>query len=412
MDVNKLKCSKCEIINNYYHNYCYNCGNKLKEETENNNLHEEVLEPVPVLMASDEQNINNHKVNIYIPLSICVILISLVVFGYKLLMLDKSNKNSVIEVDSTATLASEMPEVSAKPDMTTMITPQISSTALPLPIKLELIVPKNGTDSTENDTYTVTLETNGDSIYINGDKTDKAIDVDGTMEINLQLKSGVNSFIIIATDKSGQEIQKTISIEKLLPSVALTLVNNQVLSTAKNMISISGVTEPNSKITLTTDLQYKSPIAIDQTGRFTIDLTLPVIPGNYMVIMTSTLANYHDGTISFNIERLLDEKAYRNSAISCKYNSLVNNPDSYINKVLTFTGIVDSFPDNSDSKKFVFRMGGKSSQMVYIEYIGSTKMTKGASRLLCGEYAGTFNGMPKIIARLGYKISTDIIYIE
>lgn len=404
-------CPKCGTENNYYHRFCYECGAalqdniNLKEKSQDDEL--EVPAPIVFNNGNDEAGfLKNRIFRIILSAAIVVVAsLGILIVGTNLFkngtMVNTSDTSPSLPV--TAPLASNMSMDTASPKATPTATP----TALPQPISLELITPASGNDSTEDNKYLISFKTNGSTILVNDVQVSATSDDKGNMSFYLDLtKYGENSFTIKVEDKYNQEEESTVVINRLMPPTELNLSENQILTTVDNKITVKGKTTANASLAIVTELSYKSPTKVDSDGYFSIDFSLPIIPGQYNVEIKASASDYRDTTLSCVIEKLIDEKAYQKAAVACKFDTLTSNPDYYKGKIIYFSGIVDAL-ETDNNKKFTFLIDKKTEQKVFVEYTGATQMINGAARRLYGEYVDSYNGIPHILVRMGFKISSD-----
>lgn len=402
-------CPNCGKDNNYYHRYCYECGNQLQtgENIEDLSQPEAIDTPAPIVFGEDDTETGFFSRNKLLKLAPYAAIIVIGAFGLSLIGFNLfKNRPGGNLVNPSATVRTSTPLLTSAPPRTPTPTPEPTPTATPVPITLDLVQPVGGTDSTEKDQYTLSFNTNGNTIFVNDEQQDIAPDGSGNVSLNLSLTQyGENKFVVRAIDEYNQERELTVLIDKLYPLTTLSLAEKQVLSTNKAKIVVSGTTMVGAQVAVKSDLTYKEPIKVDTKGKFSIEFALPVLPGQYEVNITALAKDHREAILPCVVEKLIDEKTYQKAAIACKYDTLVNNPNAYIGKVVFFSGTIDTL-DPADKKKFTFRMDKKTSQLVYIEYTGSTAMVKGAARKLYGEYVGTVDGMPHLLVRMAYKLAT------
>ena len=167
---------------------------------------------------------------------------------------------------------------------------------------------------------------------------------------------------------------------------------------------IKGTVNPKAKIV--TDTEVITPFSVAAaTGAFTITVQLPVEYKIYPVTLTVKNAGEQDTSIVLQIERIVNEVAYRTSAVNISYANLIATPDQYIGKITSFVGRIQKVTQMEKSVQFILEIDYLANQPLYVKYVGDTTIVVGKKLKLVGEITDMQEGKPAMLARLAYKIN-------
>lgn len=174
--------------------------------------------------------------------------------------------------------------------------------------------------------------------------------------------------------------------------------------TETGIYTIKGTVNPKAKVV--TDTEVITPFSVDAaTGAFTITVQLPVEYKIYPVTLTVKNAGEQDTSIVLQIERIVNEVAYRTSAVNISYANLIATPDQYIGKITSFVGRIQKVTQMEKSVQFILEIDYLTNQPLYVKYVGDTTIVVGKKLKLVGEITDMQEGKPAMLARLAYKIN-------
>lgn len=176
------------------------------------------------------------------------------------------------------------------------------------------------------------------------------------------------------------------------------------VQTQTGIYTIKGTIDVKSKIV--TDAEVITPFFVDAAnGTFSITVKLPEAYKIYPVTITAKNEGELEKSIVLQMERIVNEEAYRNSAIDISYQELVAKPKQYIGTVTKYVGRIRKVTQMEKSVQFTLDTSYYINRPMSVEYLGDTTIKEGKRILLIGEITDMKDGKPAILARLGYKIN-------
>ena len=379
-------CPKCHAHNNYYHQYCHQCGAKLSRAVDEQ-------APGPDTMANQvifNQGTTRRKRRGHLRVGLLALCGGLVLAAAAW-MLPKWN------------LMGEAMEGVPSPAAGSSPYPTVQSLETPPPLTLEILDPVDGWFTCDEEQCEIRIRTNAQSLWVNDDPVQSEPDDGGEWVVLVTLPDyGVNPVILTAAGTDGQSVTSRIPIYRRYPDVPMTLADGQSLTTDTGSLTLTGTVLPGSFMAVSTVLACGAPL-VDEEGRFSLQLSFPVIPGQYDITLILSAPGHEDTRCAWTLTRTLDEQAYADAGTDCGFDTLRDNPDAVEGTVIRIKGVVDEVLKQSDHKTFTFFIGGHENEAVLVEYTGQTAMEPGDRRTLYGEYTGTQQDMPKVLVRLGYR---------
>lgn len=174
--------------------------------------------------------------------------------------------------------------------------------------------------------------------------------------------------------------------------------------TDSGIYTIKGTVNPKAKIVTDTEVIIPFSVAA-ATGAFTITVQLPVEYKIYPVTLTVKNEGEQDTSIVLQIERIVNEVAYRTSAVNISYANLIATPDQYIGKITSFVGRIQKVTQMEKSVQLILEINYLTNQPLYVKYVGDTTIVVGKKLKLVGEITEMQEGKPAMLARLAYKIN-------
>ncbi len=263
----------------------------------------------------------------------------------------------------------------------------------PVVIKVPQTVVQNMMPAeTTVETYqtSVTLSMNvlaNSTVTVNGQDATSSI-TNNAFSKSLPVVMGTNTFEIVVKTPYYRSYKKTLTINRVLPPVTITVASQPAKRTESSSITISGTAEKNA----TLKLEGKGTLTYTKaTGAFTIKLNMSTL-GLYEGTLTATLTGKNNGVYSFRVEHIPNATTYQSQAQTPDLNNLFTKMSTYLNKKLKLTGTVASVSGNT----FTLALGNNRS--LTFSYYGDTAIAIGDAVTVYGEIQKITNNVPTCYA--------------
>lgn len=384
-----MNCPSCNTTNNYYHVFCYQCGNKLPMPEEMGLAEEGYSMQLTTsqLVWNPDSTKKNRRTGAFRKVLLYAVSSILGVSFVVMLTIILSNA------------ATKQKYVFAPPASVAAASP---NSTLPIEkVMLKLQTPKDLAIETDQVNYQIEIVSAPEAnVKISG--TEMKTLGDGRWNAEVPLKIGVNRIEIEAKCEGFLTTTETVVITRT-PAPPKLLLDAAVLKqTDQSTLVITGKTEPNAS--LSTSLSAVGQPIVNAEGLFQLIVQLPVIPGEYDMTVKS-IASGIETSVAQKIIRLLNEKEYAAEAVSISYAQLAANPLGYKGKVLDITGTVYRITSSAEGNKvFMLLVKDKRSDQIVVEYAGQTKMVKGATLHVYCDFKEIKEGVPVVVARVVQKV--------
>ncbi len=245
-------------------------------------------------------------------------------------------------------------------------------------------------DTVEVYQTSVTLSMNvlaNSSVTINGQDESAGIS-NNAFSKSLPVVMGTNTFEIIVKTPYYRSFKKTLTVNRVLPPVSITVSPKPVSRTEAKTLTISGTAEKNATLKLVGkgSLSYTKA-----TGVFTIKLTMNSL-GLYEGTLSATLSGKNQGVYSFRVERIPNATEYQKAAKTPDLNTLFSKMSTFVNSKLKLSGTVS----NIEGDTFTLALG--NNQSLTFSYYGDTPIIIGDAVTVYGEIQKLTNSVPTCYA--------------
>lgn len=379
-------CPKCKTNNNYYHTYCYLCGNKLPLSDKKALPADEhsMQSTATQIVLNTEPNKKGRRSGAFSK--------KLLYFGLTIL-----GVSFVIMATIVLSNIGDKQEPAYAPAVVTASPPPAQPTES---VKLSIMEPKKLAIKTEQETYQLKIESEpAAKILVNGKEA--AAFAAGIWTADVPLKLGENKIAIEAQCEGFLAATETVVITREAAPPKLLPDDSVLKETDQSSLTVTGTTEPNA--VLSTSLPIVEEPTVDAQGQFKLVVQLPAIPGEYNLVMKA-VAGGRETSTEQKVTRLWNEEAYSAAAEPVDYSDLVAQPQAWMGKVLDITGTVYSIESSAEGTTvFTLLVKGKRADKILVEYTGETKITRGVSRRIYCDMKEIKEGQPYLTARMAFK---------
>ena len=263
----------------------------------------------------------------------------------------------------------------------------------PVMIKVPQTVVQNMTPAESTlETYqtNVTLSMNvlaNSTVTINGQDSTSSI-ANGAFTKSLPVVMGTNTFEILIKTPYYRSYKKTLTINRVLPPVSITVPTQPAKRTESSSITISGTVEKNA----TLKLEGKGTLTYTKaTGAFTVKLSMSTL-GLYEGTLTASLTGKNNGVYTYRVERIPNATTYQSQAQTPDLNNLFTKMSTYLNKKLKLAGTISAVNTNT----FTLALG--NNQSLTFSYYGDTTIAVGDPVTVYGEIQKLTNNVPTCYA--------------
>jgi hypothetical protein len=231
------------------------------------------------------------------------------------------------------------------------------------------------------------------------DNISDLVDSEGYLLTTVEVRPiGVNTIQIVVETEGHRRTVYDLLVNRPELDVAFTLDSEPPNSTSNASVTFKGVTEPGAVITTESKISGSTQVN-PETGKFNFKVILSRY-GENLVHISVKASDGRVSQITYRIERKPEISEYTKSAWVMDYSYLSSSTSSLIGRIFECKGTVLQKLDDETSNYYLFDVGTNGvTQVIVLEYNGSTELKDGTYYIIFADVIGTYNEYPLLAGR-------------
>lgn len=213
----------------------------------------------------------------------------------------------------------------------------------------------------------------GSTVLVNGEDVTDTVDRSGLLSQNVNVYPiGDNVYTIIVRTDKHHETRREITIYREAYDFNIELDTSVSHTSSQEVMSITGVTEPNATITVETPYVENSLMFDSATGEFSFIAKFSQF-GDNIVRFRASMEGKEDAVISMTVNYKPTLAKYSSLAWRMSYDQLVNLYEQWNGQVFKCEGPLVDIVTEGDATYFVMDVGTEGEQqLVILENLSTT----------------------------------------
>jgi hypothetical protein len=271
---------------------------------------------------------------------------------------------------------------------------------------LTILSPSGKEAVVDSNSYQLIIEVQpGSEVFIDDNNYSHMVNEQGQLSVHLEVPDQPETrYAIRVSAKGFEDAYDEIVFRKRQMEFPLVVKQSVPIRAGQDeWVEITGNTHPEA--VLTSNLEMKETPVIDPiTGDFTLYVKATA-KGYTPFELVASLEDKEDSILDLVIERSLDEREYTSTAWAAVYDELKQFPNLHNGIAFAFTGTVTEI--NATGTKYTIVVDiaaeGQPEQLIQVDYWGQFSFTMGQKIRVFGNFWGSKNGLPYILAPYIYR---------
>ena len=275
---------------------------------------------------------------------------------------------------------------------------------------LSIITPSETKLTTQETRILITLRVStGSRVIIAGKNVTDNVNSNGVVTTSVDLpETGINTIEISVESRGYRKNTATLEVERPVMEVPIVINANVKSSTSDSAVTIEGYMQEGATISTTATLSEGESIIQDPVaGTFSFNAKLLRYGWNRIEI-TATTSDGKSSTLVYQVNREANLDTYTRQAWVMDYALIMTDSQNLTgaSRVYLCEGYVVQKLDNDEGRnlyEFDVSEAENGSQIIILEYDGSSDLVEGRHYRAYADVTGTYNAYPVLAGRFVYN---------